>query len=70
MTANYIEKLNYTLERDINSIETVKNLFNYPDKELEEEIQMIVDELKEASKLEISTIQRYKKYWSRNRCTL
>ena len=61
LTIEYIDKLKYTLERDIYSVESVKNLLNKPDKELEEEIQIIVDELKEASKFEIKTIQRYKK---------
>ena len=61
ITTTYIDMLNYTLERDINSLGTVKNLLNYPDKELEEEILKIVEELKEASKFEINTIQRYNK---------
>lgn len=57
----YIDMLNYTLEKDSNSLGTVKNLLNYSDQELEEEIQIIVEELKEASKIEINTIQRYNK---------
>jgi hypothetical protein len=60
-TLSYIDKLNYTLERDIISLETVNNLLNKTDKEFEEEILKIIEMLREASKYEIGTIQSYKK---------
>ena len=59
--ADYIEKLNYTIERDITSLKTVKNLLKKSDKEFEEEMEKIVENLREASKYELNTIQRYTK---------
>ena len=65
----YIDKLKYALERDITSLKTVKNLINNAHVEIEEEIQNIVEYLREVYNYENGASQLYKKYWSRNKCS-